>query len=266
MATATLAVNGGRLQYEDVGTGPAVVLIHGFGLDMRMWDPQLADLAAAFRVIRYDCRGFGASGPLDPAVPYSHAADLLALLDHLSIDQAALVGLSFGGQVALKAAFLAPARVRALALLDSLLEGAPWDEVSKAGLIELNNQLVAGGVAAGREAWLAHPLFAGAHKQPDVSVALTAMVADYPGQHWLGQDPHLPDATPPIDMLERLTMPALVVAGEHDVPGFLAMTDVLASRLPTAERMLVPDAGHMVNMEQPTAVTALLLRFLRSHS
>lgn len=266
MATATLEVNGGRLRYEDVGTGPAVVLIHGFSLDMRMWDPQLADLTAAFRVIRYDCRGFGASGPLDPAVPYSHAADLVALLDHLSIDQAALVGLSFGGQVALKAALLAPSRVRALVLLDSLLEGAPWDEESKAGLIELHNQLVAGGVAAGRGAWLAHPLFASARQQPDVQVALAAMVADYPGQHWLGQDPHVPDATPSMDMLARLTMPALVVAGERDVSGFLAMTDVLATRLPAAEKMLVKDAGHLVNMEQPTVVTALLLRFLRAHS
>jgi 3-oxoadipate enol-lactonase len=73
MATATLAVDGGSLHYQDLGTGPAVVLIHGFSLDMRMWDPQLSDLAASFRVVRYDCRGFGASGPLDPAVPYTHA-------------------------------------------------------------------------------------------------------------------------------------------------------------------------------------------------
>lgn len=243
-----------------------MVLIHGFSLDMRMWDPQLPDLAKSFRVIRYDCRGFGASGLLDPAVPYSHAADLVALLDHLSIERAALVGLSFGGQVALKAAFLAPARVRALALLDSLLEGASWDDESKAGLVELAAQLAAGGVAAGRDAWLAHPLFTPARQQPAVAAALTAMMADYPGQHWLGQDPHVLDSTAPIDMLEQLTMPALVVAGERDVPGFLAMADVLASRVPTAKRVLVPNAGHMVNMEQPAVVTALLLGFLRAHA
>jgi 3-oxoadipate enol-lactonase len=265
VATATLAVDGGRLLYEDVGTGPAVVLIHGFSLDMRMWDPQMRDLAAGFRVIRYDARGFGASGPLDPAVPYSHATDLLALLDHLSVEQAALVGFSFGGQVALTTALLAPARMRALVLLDSLLDGVPWDDESKAGLAELQTQVAAGGVAAGREAWLAHPLFAAARQRPEVRAKLEAMVADYPGQHWLSQDPHLPDS-PPIDRLDQLTMPALVIAGERDVPGFLAMTDLLYRRLPDAECVLIPDAGHMVNLEQPAAVTALLMRFLLAHS
>jgi 3-oxoadipate enol-lactonase len=126
--------------------------------------------------------------------------------------------------------------------------------------------LTAGGVAAGREAWLAHPLFAAARQQPAVYASLAAMVADYPGQHWLGLDPHVPESPPCIDVLERLTMPALVVAGERDVPGFLAMTDILASRLPSAERVLVADAGHMVNMEQPAAVTALVLDFLGAHS
>jgi 3-oxoadipate enol-lactonase len=261
-----LPVPGASLRYEVAGTGPAVVLIHGFSLDMRMWDPQVPELAAAFRVVRYDCRGFGASGPFDPAVPYTHAADLVALLDHLSIERAALVGLSFGGQVALRTALVAPDRVRALALLDSLLDGVPWDDDSKAGLAELGRQLTAGGVAAGREAWLAHPLFAAALQRPEVASRLTAMVADYSGQHWLGLDPHLPDPTPPIELLAQLTMPALVVAGAQDVPGFLAMTDVLAQRLPAADRVLIPGAGHMVNMEQPAAVNALLSRFLLEHS
>jgi 3-oxoadipate enol-lactonase len=247
------------------GTGPAVVLIHGFGLDMRMWDTQLADLAAEFRVVRYDCRGFGTSGPLDPAIPYTHSADLVALLDYLSIEQAALVGLSFGGQVALKTALLAPQRVLALVLLDSLLDGVPWDEESKAGLTELGSQLRAGGLTAGRKAWLAHPLFAAARRRPEVSTKLAEMMADYPGQHWLGQDPHLPDSAAPIELLERLTIPALVIAGELDVPGFRAMTDVLGQRLPLAEKIFVEDAGHMVNMEQPAAVNALLRRFLRAH-
>ena len=86
--TAVLDRPGARLVYEVTGEGPAVVLIHGFGLDMRMWDPQIGPLAARCRVVRYDCRGFGASGPLDPAVPYTHAGDLLALLDHLNIGDA----------------------------------------------------------------------------------------------------------------------------------------------------------------------------------
>src|SRR5216683_6188081 len=100
--TAVLERPGARLVYEVTGDGPAVVLIHGFGLDMRMWDPQVEPLAARFRLVRYDCRGFGASGPFDPAVPYTHADDLVALLDHLGIGDAVLAGLSFGGRVALR--------------------------------------------------------------------------------------------------------------------------------------------------------------------
>lgn len=257
-----LELDGARLVFEVAGTGPAVVLIHGFGLDLRMWDPQFELLAATFRVVRYDCRGFGASGPLDPAVPYSHADDLFALLDHLAITDAALVGLSFGGQVALQAALLAPARVRALVLLDSLLDGVPWDAGSKAGMAEVDRQVEAGGVTAGRDAWLAHPFFAGARERPDLARELADMVSRYPGQHWLGQDPHQAIPRKPIDALEEVAVPTLVVAGARDVPGFLAMADVLARRIPAAEYVQVAGAGHMVNMEQPEVVSDLLARFL----
>jgi pimeloyl-ACP methyl ester carboxylesterase len=182
--TAVLERPGARLVYEVSGDGPAVVLIHGFGLDMRMWDPQVGPLAARFRVVRYDCRGFGASGPFDPGVPYTHAGDLVALLDHLGIDGAVLAGLSFGGRV-----------------------------------------------------------------------------AGYPGQHWLGQDPHR-ETRRPLDVLEGIAVPALVAVGERDAPGFREMSAVLARRIPGAAYHLVADAGHMVTMEQPAAVNDLLISLI----
>jgi 3-oxoadipate enol-lactonase len=258
-----LPLAGAVLRYQVAGTGPAVVLVHGFGLDMRMWDRQFAALAGDFRVVRYDCRGFGTTGPFDPAVPYTHAADLVALLDHLELGKAALVGLSFGGRVALQTALAAPDRVLALALLDAVLDGVPWDSESQDGLAEVSRQVAAGGVAAGRTAWLAHPLFAAARQDPALAGQLSVMVADFPGQHWLGLDPHRPDDPRPLDVLEQVTVPALVAAGEHDVPGFLAMTETLARRLPAAEVVLVKDAGHMVNMEQPDVVNDMLTQFLR---
>jgi 3-oxoadipate enol-lactonase len=260
--TAVLARPGARLAYQVAGDGLAVVLIHGFGLDMRMWDAQLSPLAARFRVLRYDCRGFGASGPLDPAVPYAHVEDLVALLDHLGIEAAALVGLSFGGQLAAEAALAAPARVTRMALLSSVLDGVPWDKESWAGLKTVAAQVETHGVLAGRQAWLAHPLFAAALEQPAVASQLAAMVAGYPGQHWLGQDPHRRPGPPAFDALEDLRVPALVISGQRDVPGFREMSAVLAARIPGAEHHEVPDAGHMVNMEQPDIVTALLTQFL----
>jgi pimeloyl-ACP methyl ester carboxylesterase len=260
--TAALALPGARLVYEMTGNGPAVVLVHGFGLDMRMWDAQVAPLAARFRVVRYDCRGFGASGPFDPAVPYTHADDLLALLDHLAISDAVLVGLSFGGRVALQTALAAPARVRGLVLLGAVLDGVPWDAGSADALDEVARQVQVGGVLAGRAAWLAHPLFAAARERPDLASRLAAMVAGYPGQHWLGQDPHRQARPQPIDVLEDLVTPVLVAVGEHDVACFREMSAVLARRIPGAEYRAVADAGHMINMEQPAAVSELLTRFL----
>jgi 3-oxoadipate enol-lactonase len=259
---AVLALPGARLVYEVTGQGPAVVLVHGFGLDMRMWDPQAGQLAARFRVVRYDCRGFGASGPFDPAVPYTHAGDLIALLDHLGIGDAVLAGLSFGGRVVLQAALAAPARARGLVLLDAVLDGVPWDRPSADAMDELARQVQAGGIPAGRAAWLAHPLFAAARQRPDLAGQLAAMVAGYPGQHWLGQDPHRQVPPRPIEVLEDVTAPALVVAGAQDVPGFREMSAVLARRIPGAEYHVVAGAGHMVNMEQPAAVNDLLNRFL----
>jgi 3-oxoadipate enol-lactonase len=257
--TAVLQRPGARLVYEVTGEGPAVVLIHGFGLDMRMWDPQTGPLAARFRVVRYDCRGFGASGPFDPAVSYTHAGDLVALLDHLDIGDAVLVGLSFGGRVALQTALADPARVCGLALLDAVLDGVPWDPESARALDEVARRVQAGGVLAGREAWLAHPLFATARERPDLAGPLAAMVTGYPGQHWLGQDPHR-QTRPPIDVLEGVAGPVLVAVGERDVPGFREMSAVLARRIPGATHRVVADAGHMINMEQPAAVNELLIR------
>jgi 3-oxoadipate enol-lactonase len=261
-STGVLALPGAQLAYEVTGDGPAVVFIHGFGLDMRMWDPQAEHLAGEFRVVRYDCRGFGASGPLDPAVPYTHAGDLVALLDHLAIGEAVLAGCSFGGRVALQTALAAPARARGLVLLDAVLDGIDWDPASADALDDLARQVQAGGVLAGRAAWLAHPLFAAARERPELASRLAAMVADYPGQHWLGQDPHQQARPQPFDALEDLRMPALVAVGDRDVAGFREMSDVLARRLPGAAYRLIADAGHMVSMEQPAAVNELLTWFL----
>ena len=205
--TSTLTRPGARLAYEVTGDGPAVVLVHGFGLDLRMWDPQVEPLAARFRVVRYDCRGFGASGPFDPAVPYTHADDLLALLDHLAIQDAALVGLSFGGRVVLHTVLAAPARVRGLALLGAVLDGVPWDPASAHALEEVTRQVQVSGMLAGRAAWLSHPLFASARQRPDLARQLAGIMAGYPGQHWLGQDAHRPPDPEPVDVLEQVARP-----------------------------------------------------------
>ena len=238
-----------------------MVLVHGFGLDLRMWDPQAGQLAARFRVVRYDCRGFGASGPFDPAVPYTHAGDLVALLDHLAIGQAVLAGLSFGGRVVLQTALAAPDRVRGLALLDAVLDGVPWDPDRPGPWTRSpGGSRQAGCWRGGRPGWPTRCSPPRA-SSPTWPAALAAMVAGYPGQHWLGQDSHR-ETRPPIDVLEGVAGPVLVAVGERDVPGFREMSAVLARRIPGATYRVVADAGHMINMEQPAAVNELLTRFM----
>src|SRR5438105_4839998 len=97
MQAGLAPVNGTQLYYEVTGIGDPLVLIHGFSLDTRMWHAQVPALAAHYRVIAYDLRGFGRS-PMSDGTPYQHADDLKGLLDYLSAGPAVLVGLSRGGQ------------------------------------------------------------------------------------------------------------------------------------------------------------------------
>ena len=109
-----------RFAFEESGPreAPVVVFSHGFLMDGEMFRPNVAALDDTFRCVVWDQRGFGATGPVDRAFSYwDSARDLIALLDHLEIASASLVGMSQGGFVSMRAALLEPARFRALALI-----------------------------------------------------------------------------------------------------------------------------------------------------
>jgi len=112
----------GRNTLVAVASGSPVVLIHGGGLDSRMWNESFHALARSYRVVRYDVRGFGRSAP--PTAPFSHVDDLARVLDRAGIDSAALVGLSLGGAIALNFALVHPDRVDRLLLIGPAVPGA----------------------------------------------------------------------------------------------------------------------------------------------
>ena len=253
---ASLDVPGGELYYEVEGEGPPVVFVHGLALDTRMWDDQASALAGLATVVRYDVRGFGRS-TRDAGTPYSHADDLWRLLDHLGIGSAVLVGLSMGGRIVVEATLAAPGRVRALVLLDAVLDGVPWDPESKRDFDAIGTELRAGGLDAARSAFLRHGFFAPARRDPDVARRLAEMVGTYSGVNWTSPDPHVPHPES-IELIHTIAAPTTVVVGELDVPCFLQMAKTFAERIPDARRVSVPDAGHMVNMEAPETVNALL--------
>ena len=167
-----------------------------------------------------------------------------------------LAGLSFGGRVVTQAALSAPDRMAGLMLLDSVLDGVPWDPGSAAASDTAVRQARDRGLLAGRAAWLAHPLFATACQHPRLAGQLAEMTAGYPGQHWTGHDPHKQAGPPPIDTLEKLAMPVLVLVAEHDVPCFKEMSAVLARRIPGARYHVVRGAGHMLNWSSPARSTS----------
>lgn len=253
--------NGTHLYCEEAGVGPAVILIHGFTLDTRMWDDQFAALAQRFRVIRYDLRGFGRSAP--PDGPYSHVEDLRALLDRFEVEQASLVGLSKGGAIALDFALTYPQRTRALALIDTVLGGHAWSAEGSARDALVWQEAARGGIPAAKVSWLAHPLFAPAMRQPAVAARLRAIIDDYSGWHFVNANPEHGISPPAATRLHELAMPTLALVGEHDLPDFQAIAAQIRRDAPQARTVIVPGAGHMATMEAPELVNQALLDFLR---
>ena len=157
----------------------------------------------------------------------------------------------------MKPAVSAPERTLALVLLDAVLDGVEWDAESERGMRAISDGLRSGGLPEAKTAWLRHGFFVPSQSKPDVTRRLTEMIADYSGVHWTEPDPHGPHPDC-LSSLPTLEVPTTVVIGERDVPCFVEMADVLANSIPQAHKVVIRGAGHMVNMEAPTAVNALL--------
>src|SRR3990170_5530183 len=181
-------VDGGRLHFEKLGDGGAIVLLHGFALDLRIWDDQFERLARDYLTIRYDLRGFGRSSA--PAgAPYSHAGDLERLLEHLGVERAHLVGMSLGGTVSIDFALRKPESVRSLTLISSGLAGyrrrfPAADSVLK----PVYERAREAGPEAAKGAWLGGPLFRPAMERPELRARLSAIVGGYSGWHFANRD------------------------------------------------------------------------------
>ncbi|GAA5042339.1 3-oxoadipate enol-lactonase [Thermocatellispora tengchongensis] len=249
------------VHYEIIGDpdAPPLVLSSSLGTTAAMWDPQLTALADRFRVIRYDHRGHGRS-PVPPG-PYTVAdlgGDVLALLDHLGVARASFAGLSLGGMTGMWLAANAPARIDRLALLcTSAKLGTPqmWEERAALVLAEGTGTLAE--AAIGR--WFT-PGFA--ERRPEVTAVYAKMITDTPDDGYAACCRAI-GAMDQTGDLGRITAPTLVLAGADD-PSTPPETDgrVIADGIPGARLVVVPDAAHLANVEQPGAVTGHLLDHL----
>lgn len=259
--TGMAKVNGAQLYYEIAGNGPALVLIHGFLLDRRMWDDQFVPFAEHYRVVRYDCRGFGNSA-LPTEETYSHADDLQALLVYLGITKAHIVGLSMGGEIAISFVLTHPEMTTTLTAADPLLDGYVAAELNQTIAPIVERASIAGGKAA-NALLLDHVIFAPACEQPTVSTRLAAMLTENSGWHWVNNDPQRMMEPPAIARLQDITAPTLVILGERDMADFHAITAILQQKVAHAHRVIVPGVGHMSNMEAPALFNAAVLSFLQ---
>ncbi len=254
-------VSGTYLAYERAGSGEPLLLVHGFTLDRRMWADQIDVFAERFTVVAVDLRGFGRSGPVGSA-SYSSVDDLKALLDHLGIGAAHLVGLSMGGGIVTSFAVTHPEATHSLILVDSNLWGYAWSAEWQTSFRALTPTAKTAGVAAAKALWLAHPLFAPARENPEVARRLDEMVTDYSGWHWLNRDPERGLTPPTIERLGEIAAPTLVVVGERDLPDFHAVAERLAQGIPGAQKVVLPGVGHLANLEAPTRFNEIVLAFL----
>lgn len=260
----TAPVAGTHIYYEIAGAGTAVVLIHGFTLDSRMWDGQVAALAGRHRVVRYDMRGFGRSDPPGEE-SYSAAQDLSELLEYLGVDAAAIVGLSLGGAVAIDFALTYPNAIRALVLVDSTVGGWQWSPEwnERVGPVWSAGKDL--GAEAAKELWLGLPMFSPALEQAESGLRLRHMVSDYSGWHWLHEDPQRHLDPPALQRLPEIAAPTLVLVGERDEPDFHATANALTAGVSNAEQVVIPRVGHVANMEVAEQFNVVLNQFLEQH-
>ncbi|MEO8927840.1 MAG: alpha/beta fold hydrolase [Caulobacteraceae bacterium] len=243
--------DGVDLYYEVHGEGPAVLLSHGYSATSQMWRGQIEALSKNHKLITWDMRGHGESdSPADPAA-YSESAtvaDMAALLDAADAPTAVVGGLSLGGYMSLAFYLAHPERVRALLMIDTG-PGFRKDEAreawnERAGRTAARfereglGRLAAGGVEARTST----------HRSAEgLALAARGMLAQ--------RDARV------IDSLPRIAVPSLVVVGANDTP-FLAAADYMAAKIPGARKVVIADAGHAANIDQPAAFNAAVLGFL----
>ncbi|MBX5470202.1 MAG: alpha/beta fold hydrolase [Thermoleophilaceae bacterium] len=260
--TGVAHLSGTRLAYELAGEGPPVVLVHGFSLDMSMWDEHFDALSERYRVLRYDARGYGLSQPPRHDEPYSHAEDLHELISALGMAGATVVGFSLGGSWALELALRHPRDAGTLVLVDSTLRGHRWNPEWVAAQEECERIAREVGVEDGKAIWAADVLFAWSRSKERTRARLDELIGRWSGWQLVHDDPCEWLDPPLAERLGEIRKPTLALVGEHDIGDFRAVARRLANEIPAARLEAIAGAGHMSPIDEPEAFRARLLRFL----
>ena len=264
-AFALANVNGTTLYYEVTGNGHPLVLIHGGGVDRRVWDGQIVEFSARNRVIRYDLRGAGRSGPAHGT--FSNTDDLHALLQFLKVEKAYIVGLSRGGGVASDFALEYPSMVDGLVLVSANLADVP--AVYRRMMISAAEARRDGDLARAVEIWLDDPYQGpGRHDMAARARVRQILEDNLPGflpRFLAPGGPHTSGERPGgtrIQRLAELRVPTLVIGGESDAPDARANYDRWATGIRAAKKAIIAGAAHLVNIDRPLEFNRIVLDFL----
>ena len=271
--TQRIPTNGTTLYVRVGGTGPAVVLLHGYGETGDMWAPLAAKLAAHYTVVVPDLRGMGLSArPSGGYDKKTQGHDVAGVLDALKIDQTDLVTHDIGNMVGYAFAAEYPARVRRFALIDAPLPGiGPWDDIVKSHALWHFSFWGpdAERLVAGRERiyldrfW--NEFSADPKNFPEASRAHYAKLYAQPGAMHAGFSQFQAFDQDAIDdkaflAKGKLTMPVLAVGGEKSFGPTMAV--VMRATATNVQEAIVPNSGHWVMEENPAATIALVTAFL----
>ena len=252
------------LNYSDDGPGPVVVFLHGFPLDLTMWDAQRETIGSMYRVIAPDLRGHGRSAAPDGIYPIDDMADdVVEMLDALKIaEPVVLGGLSMGGYVALSIAARYPKRLRGLMLMNTKATADPPEtarvreelarEVEETGSVR--------SVVAAMLPRLFGP-FAQANR-PELIARIREVMERTSPRGVAGTLRGLAARADRTPDLARMSLPTLILAGSDDALIPLEESRAMASAMPNTEVVIVPETGHLAPLENPAAANAAILRFL----
>ncbi|MCA8930289.1 MAG: 3-oxoadipate enol-lactonase [Alphaproteobacteria bacterium] len=255
-------VNGTRIAYRFDGPAgaPVLTMSHSLSADHRMWDPQLPALTDAYRVLRFDTRGHGASAA--PAGEYTLdqlAGDVIGLWDALGIERSHFCGLSMGGMIGQTLGLQAPERLQSLVLCDTASGYPPeaqamWGDRIKAAR--------ANGLAAGVDGTIDRWFSPGfVQRAPDVIEGVRRMIAATPVDGYCGCGA----AIARLNLTHRLgeiATPTLVICGEDDPGTPVAMSEAIRDGIPGARLVILPVARHLSNMEDVSGFNTALRDFL----
>ena len=262
----TFTFDGRAVRYLDEGSGdPAVLFVHGFPFRASMWEPQLpVVVGAGRRAVAPDLPGFGASDGPAHRSSYSidRYADLVAALaGDLGLGRVVVVGLSMGGYIALAVARRHPGLLAGLVLADTRPD--PDTPEGRRGRSEQQAKVAeAGQVTPLVDGLLDRILAAGGSRRAEVAAQLGEMMRSTAPAGWIGALEAMKQRSDQTDLLPAIAVPTLVVVGESDALVPLEVAEGMAKAIPGARLEVVPDAGHVANLENPEVFNRALADFL----